>query len=57
MSTPMSAGRVRAAYQFIKAQRATFSVQTLCRVLDVGAERLLRMAEAATLMRRGVPRI
>jgi len=35
MSTRMSAGRVRATYEFIQAQRATFSVQTLCRVLDV----------------------
>ena len=35
MSTRLSAGRVRATYEFIKAHRATFSVQTLCRVLDV----------------------
>jgi putative transposase len=35
MSTRMSAGRVRATYEFIKRQRGTFSVQTLCRVLDV----------------------
>ena len=35
MSTNLSAGRVRSTYQFIKAQRATYSVQALCRVLDV----------------------
>ena len=35
MSTRMSGGCVRATYEFIKAHRATFSVQTLCRVLDV----------------------
>ena len=34
MSTRMSAGCVRATYEF-KAQRATFSVQNLCLVLDV----------------------
>jgi putative transposase len=35
MSTRSSAGRVRETYEFIKAHRTTFSVQTLCRVLDV----------------------
>ena len=35
MSTNLSAGRVRPTYEFIKAQRATYSVQALCRVLDV----------------------
>jgi len=35
MSIPLSAKRVRTTYQFIKAHRATFSVQALCRVLDV----------------------
>jgi len=35
MSIPLSAKRVRTTYQFIKAHRGTFSVQALCRVLDV----------------------
>ncbi len=35
MSTNLSAGRVRATYEFIKSQRATYSVQALCRVLNV----------------------
>ena len=35
MSTNLSAGRVWSTYEFIKAQRATDSVQALCRVLDV----------------------
>ena len=35
MSIPLSAKRVRTTYQFIKAHRSTFSVQALCRVLDV----------------------
>ena len=35
MSTKLSAGRVRATYQFIKAHRDKYSVQALCRVLGV----------------------
>ena len=35
MSTNLSAGRVRATYEFIKSQRAKYSVQALCRVLNV----------------------
>lgn len=35
MSTNLSAGRVRSTYEFIKSHRATYSVQALCRVLDV----------------------
>ncbi len=35
MSTKFSAGRVRSTYEFIKANRATFSVQVMCRVLGV----------------------
>ena len=35
MSTRLSAGRVRSTYEFIKAHRSQYSVQTLCRVLDV----------------------
>lgn len=35
MSTRRSAGRVRATYELIKAERVRFSVQTLCRVLEV----------------------
>lgn len=31
----MSAGRARLTYEFIRAHGATFSVQALCRVLDV----------------------
>jgi putative transposase len=31
----MSAGRVRMTYEFIRTHGATFSVQALCRVLDV----------------------
>lgn len=35
MSTKLSAGRVRSTYEFIKANRDTFSVQAMCRVLGV----------------------
>ena len=35
MSKSTSTSRVRATYEFIKAQRAAYSVQMLCRVLDV----------------------
>lgn len=35
MSTRLSAGRVRATYEFIKAHRKQYSVQAACRVLDV----------------------
>src|SRR5215218_10144005 len=35
MSTQPSTGKVRTTYAFIKAHRSTFSVQALCRVLDV----------------------
>lgn len=35
MSTPTSTGRVRTTYAFIKAHSRQFSVQALCRVLDV----------------------
>jgi putative transposase len=35
MSTRLSAGRVRAIYEFIKSPRDRYSVQTMCRVLDV----------------------
>ena len=35
MSTKLSAGRVRATYQFIKAHRDKYSVQALCRILGV----------------------
>jgi putative transposase len=35
MSTKLSAGRVRATYDFIKANKHQFSVQTMCRVLGV----------------------
>jgi len=35
MSKGPSTGRVRATYEFIKAHRGRFSVQALCRVLDV----------------------
>ena len=35
MSTKQSAGRVRATYEFIKANREQFSVQAMCRVLGV----------------------
>jgi hypothetical protein len=35
MSTRISTGRVRATYAFIKPHRTTFSVEALCRVLDV----------------------
>jgi hypothetical protein len=38
MSTKRSAGRVRSTYEFIKANRDTFSVQAMCRVLGVAAE-------------------
>ncbi len=34
-STKVSAGRVRSTYEFIKANRDTFSVQAMCRVLGV----------------------
>ena len=35
MSTPLIAGRVRSTYAFIKAQSGHYSVQALCRTLDV----------------------
>jgi len=35
MSTKLSAGRVRATYAFIKANRKQYSVQALCRILGV----------------------
>ena len=35
MSTPLSAGRVRSTYEFIKAHRRQFSVQAQCRTLGV----------------------
>ncbi len=35
MSTKRSAGRVRSTYSFIKANRDTYSVQAMCRVLGV----------------------
>jgi putative transposase len=35
MSTKPSTGRVRATYEFIKAQRNEHSVQMMCRVLGV----------------------
>jgi putative transposase len=35
MSTTTSAGRVRSTYEFIKARRAQYSVQAMCRVLGV----------------------
>ena len=35
MSTKLSAGRVRSTYEFIKANRAQYSVQSMCRVLGV----------------------
>jgi putative transposase len=37
MSTKPSAGRVRATYEFIKAQRDKYSVQMMCRVLGVAS--------------------
>jgi putative transposase len=37
MSTRLSAGRVRATYEFIKANRARYGVHALCRVLEVAA--------------------
>jgi hypothetical protein len=36
ISTKLSDGRVRSAYEFIKAHRTQYSVQTMCRVLGVG---------------------
>ena len=35
MSKPTPASRVRATYELIKAQSATFPVQVLCRVLEI----------------------
>lgn len=35
MSSPLSAGRVRSTYDFIKANRSSYSVQALCRTLGV----------------------
>lgn len=35
MSTKPGTGRVRSAYEFIKAHRDHYSVQTMCRVLGV----------------------
>ena len=49
MTTKPSAGSVRATYMFIKAHRAEFNVQTMCRVKGGCPERLLRLAAAADL--------
>ena len=35
MSTRLSTGRVRSAYAFIKAHREQYSVDAMCRVLEV----------------------
>src|SRR5688572_3983363 len=35
MSTNMTAGRVRSAYEFIKANQKRYSVQSMCRLLEV----------------------
>ena len=35
MSTKLSAGRVRSSYEFVKAHRARYSVQAMCRILGV----------------------
>lgn len=35
MSTRLSAGRVRTTYEFIRTRRETYSVQAMCRLLDV----------------------
>ena len=35
VSTGFSAGRVRSAYTFIKAYREDYSVEAMCRVLEV----------------------
>ena len=35
MSTRLSAGRVRGTYEFIKAHRHQYSVEAMCRVLEV----------------------
>ena len=37
MSTKLSLGRVRSTYEFIKANRDTFSLQAMCRVLGVAS--------------------
>lgn|ERR1022692_1872224 len=35
MSTRLSAGRIRSTYEFIKANRGTFRVEAMCRLLGV----------------------
>jgi hypothetical protein len=35
MSTKLSARRIRSIYEFIKVNRGAFSVQAMCRLLDV----------------------
>jgi putative transposase len=35
MSTKLSAGRTRSTYEFVKANRDTFSVQAMCRLLGI----------------------
>ncbi len=35
MSTKPNSGRARSIYEFIQAHRNDYSVQTMCRVLDV----------------------
>jgi putative transposase len=39
MSTRLSAGRVRATYEFIKTHRHEYCVHTMCRVLEVAPSR------------------
>jgi len=37
MSKPTQTGKIRRAYEFIKAHRHQHVVRTMCRVLDVAA--------------------
>ena len=60
MSTQPGAGRVRSAYEFIKAHRSRYSVQKMCRVLGVAPSgyqenvRLLRLIRASFTASRGI---
>ena len=49
MRTKANTGKIRQTYEFIKAHRKRFDVRTMCRVLEGGSERLLRLAAGAGL--------
>lgn len=47
MSAKLSTGRVRQVYRFVEAHRRQFSVETMCKILEVAQSGLLRLAQTA----------